>query len=295
MADSVTQPDTNDPDSSRVAETAQNNYVLEASEPVTLAEQPPAAMEAAASSAQKLSTIWTPRFITAFVLILIIGMSLDSILSQDWVTGYGGEFWVLFPHAIIVLGSWIAALVIVQSLWVRLGSIFGCVWTTFTALNVLASYLHFFHTPDVVASTNALISCSLLGLSICLSMNSIAPGRWDTWFFRLVIPAGIAIAAIPYALTFASNPQLSALESDVAFAAVLLSLLTWWLRPSCWKSQPGPTLLFGIVPAILLYLAIPGTVTRMTNVFFLETLDLCMFLGILRIIQGDRQRNKARL
>ncbi len=293
MADSVTQPDTNGPDSSCVDE--QDSHTLESRKSTPSTEQFEAEEQQLAganvsdtsSNQSRQPIIWTPRFITAFALVFAIGMSVNSVLSQDWAAGYGREFWILLTPIVIVLGGWIAALVIVPSRWVRLGSIFGCIWATFTALGQLPIYIHALRTLEIVASTNALTSCSLLGLSICLSMNRTSLRRWDTWFFRLAIPSSIGIAVIPYALSFAANPLVRVLESDSAFSAVLLSLAIWWLRPSCWRSQPGPTLLFGIAPAILLYLALPGTAARMTNVFFLETLDLCMFLGILRVIQGE--------
>ncbi|MGB8347522.1 MAG: hypothetical protein WCD86_21745 [Ktedonobacteraceae bacterium] len=301
MADSITEPDTNDIDPSHTDERIlRNEPDKKDGGTVSLADeqsQMVAQVTEAASTTtvigdkQHAPIIWTPRFIVTFALIVIVGMSLNSLLAQDWIDGGTNEFWIMAAHVILVLGACIAAIVIARSRWVRLGSIFGCIWAVFTALNLLTGYLHAYHTFDIQASLNALISCSLLGLSICLAIDRTPLRRWDTWFFRLALIAGIGIAVVPFVISLASGlgttSPIGILESDIAGAAVIISLPIWWLRPSCWKTQPGVTLLFGLVPAFLLYLAIPGAANRATNIFFLETLYLCMFLGILRVIQSE--------
>jgi len=307
MADSVIEPETNDIDSSHAGEQELHNdppgedggTVSVSNEQMQTATEPAGAtpITSVIGDEPPLPIIWTPGFIGTFTLIFIIGMSLNSVLAQDWIDGGNNEFWILIAHVILVLGGWVAAIVMLRSRWARLGSIFGCAWAAFTALNLTAGYLHVFQTFDIRASLNALISCLLLGLSICLSIDRTLLRRWDTWFFRLAIPAGIGIAVIPFVVILgagATSP-LGALESDIAASVVILSLTIWWLRPSCWKTQPGPALLFGLVPAFLLYLAIPGAANRATNIYFMETLYLCMFLGILRVIQGDIRCRQADL
>ena len=292
MADSVTEPETNDVDPSHSDEQDDGTIVItdeQSQTAIVLAET--ASTTTVIGDKQHAPIIWTPRFIVTFALIVIVGMSLNSLLAQDWIDGGTNEFWIMAAHVILVLGAWIAAIVIARSRWVRLGSIFGCIWAVFTALNLLTGYLHAYHTFDIQASLNALISCSLLGLSICLAIDRTPLRRWDTWFFRLALIAGIGIAVVPFVISLASGlgttSPIGILESDIAGSAVIISLPIWWLRPSCWKTQPGVTLLFGLVPAFLLYLAIPGAANRATNIFFLETLYLCMFLGILRVIQSE--------
>lgn len=280
MADSVTRPETNSSDPSH---TDEQELQGKAEEEDNKAASP--------SDERRAPVIWTPRFIGAFALIFAIGMSLNSVLAQDWIDGGNNEYWIMIAHVILVLGGWIAVIVIARSRWVRLGSIFGIVWAVFTGLNLTTGYLHAYDTFGIQASLNALISCSLLGLTICLSVERTPLRRWDIWFFRLALIVGVGIAAIPFIVSVASGlgttSPIGVLESDIAGAAVILSLCIWWLRPSCWRTQAGVMLLFGLVPAFLLFLAIPGAADRATNIFFLETLYFCMFLGILRVIQGD--------
>lgn len=280
MADSVIQPETNDSDPSPAIEQDLHDKAEEEDNKA-----------ASVDDEHHAPVIWTPRFIGAFALIFVIGMSLNSLLAQDWIDSGNNEYWIMVAHVVLVLGGWIAAIVIARSRWVRLGSIFGIVWAVFSGLNLTTGYLHAYQTFDIQASLNALISCSLLGLTICLAIDRTPLRRWDTWFFRLALIVGIGIAAIPFIVSAAAGlgttSPIGVLESDIAGAAVILSLCIWWLRPSCWRTQPGVMLLFGLVPAFLLFLAIPGAADRATNIFFLETLYFCMFLGILRVIQED--------
>src|SRR5260221_10758856 len=53
----------------------------------------------------------------------------------------------------------------------------------------------------------------------------------------------------PYTTLFRSvhERSLKALENSIATIALILCILVWWLRPTSWKTQPGPTLLFGSV------------------------------------------------
>lgn len=295
MADSVTQPDTNDSGSSLAEQLEQDNHDLEM-QTMALPEQQSEAEEQPSEAAMIIDSdtnrslhpvIWTPRFIIVFALILTVGLSVNGVMSQDWANGGGLEFWYMVIPALIILSGWIVAFVKARSRWVRTGSIFGCIWAIFTALSWVPGYIHAYRTFEIQTSTNMLIACSLLGLSLCLSMNRTPLRRWDTWLFRLTIPVLILISIVPFAHDLAAAPSIGILANDTAFSAILLSLLIWWLRPSCWKSQPGPTLIFGLIPAILLFLELPAIATRMNTIFFLETIDLCMFLGILRLIQGE--------
>jgi hypothetical protein len=105
---------------------------------------------------------------------------------------------------------------------------------------------------------------------------------------------------------------LALIEGYVAMTALVLSTLVWWLRPSCWKAQPGSTFFFGIAPLILLLLAIPNigfnpsnfflalvvlspsatTTTIQANFFFSEVVLLCLALGAMRILRGQFTRSQ---
>jgi hypothetical protein len=94
----------------------------------------------------------------------------------------------------------------------------------------------------------------------------------------------------------------------VAAAALFLSIAIWWLRPSCWQHQPGPTLLFGLSPLLLLTIAIPNSVlhepdfflaqlvsfriysygaNNETHFFLAQVSLLCLLLAAMRILKCE--------
>jgi hypothetical protein len=106
--------------------------------------------------------------------------------------------------------------------------------------------------------------------------------------------------------------SLSLFDSYVATTALILSTFVWWLRPSCWKAQPGPTFFFGIAPLILLFLAIASWISNASNFFlaqvvlgpsstltitqanffFSEVVLLCLILGVMRVLKGQFTRSQ---
>jgi hypothetical protein len=252
--------------------------------------------------------IWTPRFIVIFTLTLVFGLSIESLLTQGWLNGYYTGQWVFQVYIILISICWLALLILAHSSWVRIGSIFGCIWALFITLNIIVSTQHSDLASRVSALVNAATCIALLGSYICLSIDKTPFSRLDAWFFRLApIAGGIAVALV-YFLTPANEHSLNTLENAIATIALVLSLLVWWIRPTSWKSQPGPTFLFGCVPLILLILAIsdsefnssnyflahvlmlpmPNLLTNETQFFISQVALLCLFLGILRVLQYER-------
>src|SRR5690349_3855267 len=81
--------------------------------------------------------IWTPRFITLFVITLVSGLSLESLLTQGWAIRWFTGVWV-FPGELALLGAgWIVLLRVSRSHWIRLGAAFGLIFSVFVAINVV--------------------------------------------------------------------------------------------------------------------------------------------------------------
>jgi hypothetical protein len=252
--------------------------------------------------------IWTPRFIVIFALTLAFSLSIESLLTQGWLSGFYTGRWVFQVHIILISICWLALFVLTHSSWVRIGSIFGCIWALFISLNIIVSTQHSDLASHVLALVNAATCIALLGSYICLSIDKTPFSRLDAWFFGFAPIAGSIAVALIYFLTPANEHSLNALENSIATIALVLSLLVWWIRPTSWKSQPGPTFLFGCVPLALLIhaisgpefnssnyflahvlmLPIPNLLTNETNFFISQVALLCLFLGIMRVLQYER-------
>ena len=260
------------------------------------------------SAVSRPNIIWTPRFILIFALTLVFGLSIESLLTQGWLDSYYTGLWVFQVHVIFVCLGWLALLVLAHSSWVRIGSIFGIIWALFMTLHIIINSLHTDLALHVYALINAATCIALLGSYICLSIDKSPFSRLDAWFFGLAPIAGCIAVTFIYFLTPANERSLTILENAIATIALILSLLVWWIRPTSWKSQPGPTFLFGCLPLILLILAlsakafnqsnyflakvlmgpIPYLLTNDSNFFFSQVALLCLFLGIIRVLQFER-------
>jgi hypothetical protein len=231
--------------------------------------------------------IWTPRFIVIFALTLVIGLSAASVLTQGMLNGYYPPQAVLLVLVTLALGGWIALVVRARSWWLRMGGIFGSIWAIFTGIHLVVSLLPIDPTASILLHLNASTNSALLGCSICLSMDRTPFHRWDGWFFRLAPVLGVCAVAASYLLLPADIRSFRNLESATVTATLILCILVWWMRPSCWKSQPGATLLFGIPPFILLVLTLPSLTDREGSFFFFTQVALLsLLLGILRVLQG---------
>lgn len=225
--------------------------------------------KSAYEATQTDKTIWTPAFILTFFLLLTLGLSAESLLTQLWANRGQVGPWVIEAHVLLAASGWISLALVTRSRWTRLGCIFGCVWTLFMTLNVILGAHGLDFTTPIQTYINVAISVALLGASIGLSIEDPPLTAWDQWLF-LLIPV---LSACGITLTYFLIPQASILTSEnaLATAVTLASCFFWWLRPSCWSSRPGATFLFGLVPAILLVSAlINGSVS---SFFLLQIID----------------------
>ncbi|HEU5226922.1 MAG TPA: hypothetical protein VFU49_03845 [Ktedonobacteraceae bacterium] len=245
--------------------------------------------------AAQLLTIWTPRFIIIFGLALVVGLSTAALLTEGWTSKFFVGEWVLLAYMALLAGGWIALLVWTRSPWIRIGATFGGLWTILMSISYILSLLTVDPQSPIIAHLNAATTSALLGAYICLSINRTSLRLWDNLFFRFAPMIGAGIAILIFLLMPAENRSLSSFESIIAGVMFYLCVLVWWLRRSCWQTQPGPTFLFGIAPVIQLLLAIPGVITPDANFFFTQVMLLSILLGILRIIQSERILSKARL
>ena len=268
MAESLVQPDKN-PTEEAVATTTEDSG------------------PSAEDIQQTPPIIWTPRFIVIFALALVVGLTAEGLLAEGWVNRVYPSAWILLVHAILALGGWTFTLVRARSWWIRSGAIFACVWALFACLNALMRMHVVDSSPAIIAHVVAAICSALLGAYICLSLDRTPLHRWDAWFFRLSLVLGSGGVALIYFLTPAESRSLAILEGDLSATALFLSVFVWWLRPSCWRARPGPTFLFGMAPAMMLFLAIPGIVDAGTNFFLTQVVFLCIILGIMRLVQCE--------
>ncbi|HEY4383320.1 MAG TPA: hypothetical protein VGN34_02435 [Ktedonobacteraceae bacterium] len=233
---------------------------------------------------QKYIVIWTPGFMVLFGIVCTLGLSLASVLTQGWLNGYYPGDAVLLGYALIVLGLLLTLLRRTKNLWLRFAALFGCGWIVLTSCSFLVNIFQLTNEPIVAPHINAAATSALLGAFVCLSLDSAYFNRWDRWFFRLA-PV-ILVVSLLAAYVFGSF-QLIILENTFAGVALCLAIATWWLRLSCWRSQPLPAFLFGLVPLIQLLFILPHS--SEANFFYTQVLFLAMILGLLRVLQKERR------
>lgn len=276
MAESITQPDKSYPHESVVTtETEQDG-----------SEQQTKGIAAVTQPLVSSHVIWTPRFIVLFFLTLIVGLSLESLLTQGWLNGFYKAEWVLLAHTALIFACMILLVIRARSLWMRVGGIFGCIWAVFTGADFVASLLSVNAGSGTVVQLYAAMSSALLGTYICLSTNHVQFRRWDSWFFRLAHLLGGSAIAILYFHLGGGHP-LKILANATATVELYLCIFIWWLRPSCWRCQPCPTFLFGIAPLILLLQPVIKATDLSTYFFFSQVELLCLLLGVMRVLQGE--------
>jgi len=238
--------------------------------------------------------IWTPGFILRFVLVLVIGLSVAGLLTEGWVNESYPAEWSELIYTTFAFACWFAVLLSAYSIWVRLGAVLSIIWTAFMGLHfgitLLIPLTQTNQSYTVIAHVVAATDITLLGSYLCLSIAYTVFRNWDTWFFRLSpIAAGVGIVV---AYRFAPVPlqhSLRGLENSTAGIALALCICIWWLRPSCWKVQPGPAFLLGIIPLLQLFFSLPHSYTGGEPLFFTLVVLLLSALAAMRILQRERQ------
>jgi hypothetical protein len=250
--------------------------------------------------------IWTPRFIVLFAVTLALGLSLESLFTQAWAIRWFTGTWVFLGHTALVSAGWITLLKTSRSRWMRFGAIFGLICALFITLNIVIQAILFQPSNYLLAYVNVVTFLALPGCYICLTIDRLPMGRWDAWLLGLTPILGIVLLVPVYILR--SDRSLSGLENSISVVALILSMLIWWMRPTCWKNAPCPTFLFGFVPILLLILdfvyvgsgsfnffpvhvtlnASASFATRETVFFFSQVLLLCLLLGIMRLIKSEK-------
>lgn len=279
MADSVTQSENNMVDTATViVEETQAHGI-----------QPIHDVEKKSSSS---TTIWTPRFIMLFFLTTVVGLSIESLLTQEWLNKVLNADWILLMHALLILTILIVLSIKASSRWVRLGSLLGCAWAFFMGASYVSTLLGISGRSLIALQFQAVTACALLATYICFSTYRTAFRRWDSIFFWLIPLVGASAVAILYALSRNDPHHTRVLVGATTTILLSLCVAIWWLRPSCWRNQPCITFLFGI--AALLHLLVPtmSNDSLGTPFFFSQVSLLCILLGVMRVLQGEI-RNRA--
>ena len=231
--------------------------------------------------------IWTPRFIVIVALILMVGLSTASVVTQGWFNNYYSSGPVLMLYTVPNLICWIVLFRYARTRWLRWGIIFGYLWTLLTALYYRLNYGFIDpHIPTTLHLQVAIYSALALAY-ICISLASTPMSRGDIWFFRLA-PIAIAIFFLAQmVLRFVFGRIALGMEAIIFSEILYFNVLVWWARPSCWKRQPGPTFLFGLIPLIEIALTISPAVTEEMKFFFTQVSLIVMLIGILRLLQCE--------
>jgi len=128
---------------------------------------------------------------------------------------------------------------------------------------------------------------ALLACFICISIAYAPLQRWDRDFFFLAPILGGILVAVLFLHVPANMRSSLVLERYIATVEVWFCTAIWWLRLSCWRTQPGPTFLLGIAPIIQITLMQPINSYNETTVFFSQVMLLSILLGTLRILQCE--------
>src|SRR5438309_6418044 len=271
MAESIAQPDTEDTEGSDKQEIKTAQHTVDNPE----------------AGATTCAVIWTPRFIVIFALVLVLGLSLESVLTQAWSNHFINASWVILAHMVCIVGCVFAIIVTTRSWWIRIGGIFACIWAVFTIFNQFLGLSTLTPTSPVLAYVNAAICSALLGSYICFSLERTAHTAWDTWFFRIALIIGVCTVGTIFFVTLATQGPLSTIESGIAALGLVFAARVWWLRPSCWQTQPGPTFLFGLTPTITLLLSLTALGHGPTNFFLSQVALLTFLLASIRLLQSE--------
>ncbi len=284
MPESLTQPDK--PDIPAMLETREPEIAASPGREETHAT----GVEPATDSSTPV--IWTPRFIIIFAATVFIALTTEGLLTQGVVNNGIAPValgWILLGHIPFIVICWALLMRAAKSPWMRLGATFGGIWSLFASIGFVLNALALDPTLPLMIHLQAATNTALLASYVCLSAVHTPFHRWDGWFFRLSSIVGACAVALIYFLLPSNARSSSSLEITTSLVMLFMSMFAWWLRPSCWRTQPGPTLLFGITPFLLLILAIPGVIENYESYFYAQIALLTLLLGVMRLIQSERQ------
>lgn len=232
-------------------------------------------------------TLWTPRFILLFAFILILGLSAASILTEAWLNNHYQSSLILSGYVVVII---IALLVLTRrthSLWVRMSTLFGYLWAIFSLITF------FLPTSGAISLIRveliAAASSTLVGFYICLSTHQTPLRHWDNLLFWLAPLLGAGILVSYVLLHPIHSGHLRGLVETTTTVLLAFASGLWWLRPSCWRTQACSTLLFGLTPLLFIFVTYWSGDTLGTRLFLSQLALLCILLGLMRVIQGERQ------
>jgi hypothetical protein len=236
--------------------------------------------------------LWTPAFILFFVALFILGTSAASLVTYIWINSqlYSVDR-VGMAYSLVLLGVWLILSVLARSGWIRLGAVFGGIW----AIGMFGHFWLNIHASgsQTVVMTQTLSNSALLASALCLSTGRMQLRRWDTillWLLPLLFCGYLAYSYIKAPVDMRS---LLFIEGKIASITVYLTIVVWWLRIGCWRDQTGPTFLLGLAPIILIALEKMGNINNESSLFIIQLFFLCLMLGAVRLLQGERQLKKA--
>ncbi|MBE3561434.1 MAG: hypothetical protein IMW89_19770 [Ktedonobacteraceae bacterium] len=289
MAESVTQPE--------ILRDDQHNHTSISTTTATSRDTDKTASRAPEQTAYSSDLpviIWVPRFIILFALTLVFGLSLASILVLGWTHGYYPADAVFLGYILPVSGCWLAVLLRAKDPWIRLGAVFGVTWSLLNITDYSLSLLGIDPNSPVFMHLYAAASSAFLGASLSFAIARMPVSQWDVRFFRIAPFFWGIVVVLFYFRAPAESRSFMTLERAIALSALGLSLLIWWLRPSCWKTQPGPTFLFGVIPFLLLIFRASWNSLDEATFFFTQVMLLSMLLGAMRILQGELRHRSYR-
>jgi hypothetical protein len=190
-------------------------------------------------------------------------------------------------------GVWFIIVMQARSGWIRLGAFFGCIW----ALGFCGQFWLSTHgigaQEAIMTQVRASSNSALLASALCLSTGRVQLKRWDTillWLLPLLFCGYLAYSYIKAPFDVRS---ILFIEGKIASITVYLTIVVWWLRLGCWRDQTGPTFFFGLAPIIFLVLDKMGNINTETSLFVLQLFFICLALGAVRLLQGERQLKRA--
>lgn len=264
------------------------NIQLSADALSTQSQEEPAVL--ATSKAAPRAAIWTPPFLLIFSFTLVFGIGIASIVTHIWTnsTLYTVDQ-VGMIAALLLSVVWLATIGIARSRWMRLGALFSLLWAVATLGQFWLSKHGIASQSVLQIQIHTVENSALLAGALCLSVGRTRLKRRGTIFFWLLPILFCAYLAYAYLKEPADTRSLLLIQEKFASLALYASIAIWWLRPSCWRDQPGPAFLFGLAAVILFLLNRSGNLGTEQNVFFLQIFFLCHLLAAARVLQGERR------